>query len=195
MTGGAQQFDVVIIGGGPGGYATALYGASAGLYIALIEKGKLGGTCLQRRLHPGQGAARDGRGAPRRCSSAADFGVNAGAPTIDFAVTQVRKQKVVDQLVGASARCSSGARSPSSTAWARSGPTTSVTVTGGESGDVELRGDAVVIASGSVPRTIPGFEVDGTLVVDLRRAAVAPAAARRRPWSSAAAPSAASSPR
>ena len=41
-----EHFDVVVIGGGPGGYAAALYGASAGLRIALIEKNKVGGTCL-----------------------------------------------------------------------------------------------------------------------------------------------------
>jgi ribulose 1,5-bisphosphate synthetase/thiazole synthase len=42
----AENFDVVIIGGGPAGYAAALYGASAGLNIALVEKSKVGGTCL-----------------------------------------------------------------------------------------------------------------------------------------------------
>ena len=42
----SNHFDVVVVGGGPAGYAAALYGAAAGLNIALVEKSKLGGTCL-----------------------------------------------------------------------------------------------------------------------------------------------------
>ena len=48
----AESFDLVIIGGGPGGYAAALYGASAGLTVAMIEKDKVGGTCLHRGCIP-----------------------------------------------------------------------------------------------------------------------------------------------
>ena len=48
----AEQFDLVIIGGGPGGYGAAFYAASAGLTVALVEKDALGGTCLNRGCIP-----------------------------------------------------------------------------------------------------------------------------------------------
>ena len=48
----SDSFDLVVIGGGPGGYAAALYGASAGLKVALVEKDVLGGTCLNRGCIP-----------------------------------------------------------------------------------------------------------------------------------------------
>ncbi len=47
-----EEFDLVVIGGGPGGYATALYGAAAGLSVAIVEKDKVGGTCLHRGCIP-----------------------------------------------------------------------------------------------------------------------------------------------
>jgi dihydrolipoamide dehydrogenase len=164
VTGEAQQFDVVIIGGGPGGYATALYGASAGLSIALIEKGKLGGTCLNVGCIPAKELL-ETAAVRRAVLGAATFGVNTDAPTMDFAVTQERKQKVVDQLVGGLGTLLKRRKVTIFDGVGTLGPDHVVTVSGGESGEVELHGDAVVIASGSVPRTIPGFEVDGTIVL------------------------------
>ena len=52
QSGGADHFDVVVVGGGPGGYAAALYGAAAGLSIGLVELDKVGGTCLHRGCVP-----------------------------------------------------------------------------------------------------------------------------------------------
>ena len=52
MSATAEQFDLVVIGGGPGGYAAALYGAAAGLSVAVVEKEKVGGTCLHRGCIP-----------------------------------------------------------------------------------------------------------------------------------------------
>ena len=94
---------MVIIGGGPGGYATALYGAAAGLSMAIVEMDKVGGTCLHRGLRPGQGVPGDGGGLP----DGARFGrvrdhrrdsPDAITPALDFSVSQARKQQVVDQL-------------------------------------------------------------------------------------------------
>jgi dihydrolipoamide dehydrogenase len=164
VTGEAQQFDLVIIGGGPGGYATALYGASAGLSVALIEKGKLGGTCLNVGCIPAKELL-ETAAIRRAVMGAATFGVNTEPPTMDFSVTQERKQKVVDQLVGGLGTLLKRRKVTIFDGVGTLGPDRVVTVAGGEGDPVDLRGDAVVIASGSVPRTLPGFDVDGTIVL------------------------------
>jgi dihydrolipoamide dehydrogenase len=160
----AERFDIVVIGGGPGGYATALYGAAAGLNIALIEKGKLGGTCLNVGCIPAKELL-ETASVYRTVADAAEFGVNATIEAVDFGVVQVRKQKVVDQLVGGLGTLLKRRKVTMFDGVGSLGPDHVVKVSGGQSGDVELVGDAVVLASGSVPRTIPGFEIDGTLVV------------------------------
>ena len=72
---------------------------SAGLNIALIEKGKLGGTCLNVGCIPAKELL-ETAAVFRTVSDASEFGVNASVEAVDFGVVQVRKQKVVDQLVG-----------------------------------------------------------------------------------------------
>ena len=99
---GNGRFDVVVIGGGPGGYATALYGASAGLSVAIVEMDKVGGTCLHRGCVPAKEFL-ETAAVFRTVSGSARFGVNAGGekdrpPSVDFSVSQARKQEVVDQL-------------------------------------------------------------------------------------------------
>src|SRR5829696_8423985 len=93
----AEQFDVVIIGGGPGGYAAALYGANAGLSIAVVEKEKVGGTCLHRGCIPAKEFLETAT-VFRHVAGAKEFGIEAGQPTIDFSVSQARKQRVVENL-------------------------------------------------------------------------------------------------
>ncbi|HET9443447.1 MAG TPA: FAD-dependent oxidoreductase, partial [Acidimicrobiales bacterium] len=91
----AESFDVVIIGGGPGGYAAALYGSAAGLNVAMVEKEKVGGTCLHRGCIPAKEFLETAT-MYRHVSDAREFGIDAGSPTLDFSVSQARKQKVVD---------------------------------------------------------------------------------------------------
>ncbi len=160
----AEKYDVVIIGGGPAGYAAALYGASAGLNIALVEKAKVGGTCLHVGCIPAKELL-ETAAVRRAIVGAATFGLTTDEPTLDFSVTQARKQQVIDGLFTG---LSGLLKRRKVTVYDGIGSLHAdhlVTITGGESGDVEITGTHVLLASGSVPRTIPGFEVDGQRVI------------------------------
>ena len=112
MSGVSDHFDLVVIGGGPGGYSAALYGASAGLNVALVEMDALGGTCLNRGCIPAK-AFLETAAVKRHVDHAADFGIEGGGtPSVNFARTQQRKQGIVDGLVkGIAAMCKGSAAS------------------------------------------------------------------------------------
>src|SRR5215207_9227301 len=91
----SENYDLVIIGGGPGGYGAAFYAASAGLSVGIVEKDTMGGTCLNRGCIPAK-AFLETAAVHRHVAHASEFGIDAGAPSVNFAVTQARKQKIVD---------------------------------------------------------------------------------------------------
>lgn len=158
-----EEHELVVIGGGPGGYAAALYGASAGLDVALVEKDRLGGTCLNVGCIPAKELLETAR-VFRTVCEAPQFGVDVGAPTIALARTQERKQAVVDRLVGGLEGLLKNRKIQVHKGVGSLGPGRSVTVSG-ESGVVELTGEAVCLAPGSTTRMLPGFDVDGEVVV------------------------------
>lgn len=158
------HFDLVVIGGGPGGYATALYGALAGLSIAVVEKDKVGGTCLHRGCIPAKEFL-ETAAVVRTVSGAKEFGVSAGQPSVDFGVSQGRKQKVVDQLFKGLAGLMKGRGITVLPGKGTLLPGNRVRVEGDDKGPSEISGTNIVLAAGSSPRTLPGFEVDGRLVM------------------------------
>src|SRR2546430_2489137 len=94
----ADSFDVVIVGGGPGGYVAALRAAQLGARTAIIEKDRLGGTCLVRGCIPTKALLQSSE-LYSLVKSGADFGLVTDGVGFDWAVAQKRKAAVVDQLV------------------------------------------------------------------------------------------------
>jgi dihydrolipoamide dehydrogenase len=161
-----QHFDLVIIGGGPAGYGAALYGASAGLNIALVERDKVGGTCLHRGCIPAKELL-ETASIVRTVKRAGDYGVVIEPKTVDWNVTLARKQAVIDKLASGVTGLLKNRKVTIYAGTATLGPSRTVEVVGGQSGleRVTLSAGAVFLASGSVPRTIPGFQPDGRAVV------------------------------
>lgn len=163
MTSVSNTFDLVVIGGGPGGYAAALYGASAGLQVALVEKDALGGTCLNRGCIPAK-AFLETAAVKRHVEHSADFGIESSAPTVDFAVTQARKQKIVAGLVGGIGAMCKGRKVEVFNGVGSLGADRSVTVQMNDGGTETITGTNVLLATGSVPRLIPNFERGGPIM-------------------------------
>ncbi len=160
----SSSHDLVVVGGGPGGYAAALYGAAAGLDVVVVEKQKLGGTCLHVGCIPAKELL-ETAAVYRTVAGADRFGITAGSPTVDMAAAQARKQQIVDQLHRGVGKLLEGRGVTVLDGWGSLGPDRTVSVSGGESDPVTVAADHVVLATGSVPRTLPGFEVDGERIM------------------------------
>ncbi|MCY3910520.1 MAG: dihydrolipoyl dehydrogenase [bacterium] len=160
----SSSHDVVVVGGGPGGYAAALYGAAAGLDVALVEKQKLGGTCLHVGCIPAKELL-ETAAVYRTVAHADQFGISAGPPEVDMGAAQARKQKIVDQLHKGVGKLLENRKVTLIDGWGMLGPDRTVSVSGGESGEMTLSADHVILATGSVPRTLPGFELDGERIM------------------------------
>ena len=158
----AEEFDLVVVGGGPGGYAAALYAAAAGMTVAVVEKEKVGGTCLHRGCIPAKHYL-ETASVFRTVAGAKEFGVQADQPEVDLGVSRARKQKVVDQLWKGLQGLMKRRKIKTYAGVGSLGPGHVVTVA--DADRTELRGRYVVLATGSVPRTIPGFEPDGETIL------------------------------
>jgi len=160
----SSHFDVVVIGGGPSGYATALTAAAAELSVALIERDRLGGTCLHRGCIPAKELL-ETASVHRTVSQAGQFGIVTAAPTVDFSAAQNRKQSVVDRLFKGVTNLVEGKNIE---LFSGTGTLTSdrkIAVKMNDDLEEVLTGDSIVLAAGSQPKTLSGFEIDGATIL------------------------------
>ncbi|MFM2321748.1 MAG: hypothetical protein RL612_895, partial [Actinomycetota bacterium] len=147
-----HNFDLVILGGGSGGYAAALRSAQLGKSVALIEKDKLGGTCLHRGCIPTKALLHAAEVADV-VKDASHYGINAQFGSIDMNVVNTYRDGIVDRLFkGLTGLVNSK----------------NVTVVSGEGklvgpktiqvGVDTYTGTNVILASGSYSRSLPGLE-------------------------------------
>ena len=161
---GGSTYDVVVLGGGSGGYACALRAAQLGLNVVLIEKDKLGGTCLHVGCIPTKALLHAAEVADQSRESE-QFGVRTSFEGIDMAGVNAYKDGVVARLHKGLQGLVKSRKITYVEGMGRLASPTAVDVDG-----ERYEGRHVVLATGSVPRTLPGLDIDGERVINSEHA-------------------------
>jgi len=161
-----QNFDLIVLGGGPGGYVAAIKAAQLGMSVACIEKEEaLGGTCLRVGCIPSKALLDSSELYDQLRHKAREHGISAGEPSIDVAAMMKRKDGVVTGLT----RGIAGLLKKNKIEWVRGfGRLTgagTVEVEGSE-GKRTLKAKNILLATGSVPIELPFLKFDGKRIVD-----------------------------
>jgi dihydrolipoamide dehydrogenase len=153
------HYDIVVLGGGSGGYACALRAAELGKRVALVEKDKVGGTCLHRGCIPTKALLHAAEVADSSRESA-KFGIKTAFEGVDMPAVLAYQQSVVDRLWKGLQSTIGSRKIDTILGDGRLESPTSVRV-----GDALYTGDHIVLATGSVPRSLPGLELDGARII------------------------------
>ena len=161
-----MNFDLVVLGGGSGGYAAALRGAQLGMNVALIEKDKLGGTCLHRGCIPTKALLHSGEIADSAREAKA-FGVKAEFIDMDMVAVNAYKDGVISKLHKG---LQGLVKSRNITYIEGSGKLTSANTV--EVNGTSYQGKNILLATGSYAKTLPGLEIDGEKIITSDQATV-----------------------
>jgi len=153
------DFDLVVLGGGSGGYAASLRAAQLGLTVALIEKDKLGGTCLHRGCIPTKALLHAGEIADS-ARHAGDFGVKAEFHSMDMLAVNAYKDGVITKLHKG---LQGLVKSRNITYVEGQGKLVSKNTV--EVNGQKYVGKNVILATGSYPKSLPGLAIDGKVIV------------------------------
>lgn len=168
MTSVQRETDLVVIGGGPGGYVCAIRASQLGLRTILVEKARLGGECLIAGCIPSKSLISVAK-AYDKVREGARFGIRATDLSIDVAALQAWKTGVVSALeTGVATLCKGNKVSVIKGVAELTGP--NVVTLRTDTGTEEVRTKYAVIATGSTTVQLPGLEFDGSLVIGSREA-------------------------
>lgn len=161
----SDEFDVVVLGGGPGGYAAALRASQLNLSVAMVEKDKVGGTCLHRGCIPTKALLHAGEVADT-AREAEQFGIKAELLGVDMAAVHAYKDGVVNRSYkGLQGLIKAAKNITLVEGEGRMTGRNSISVDGRT-----LTGRNLVLATGSHSRTLPGLELDGERVISSEHA-------------------------
>ena len=151
--------DVAVIGGGPAGYSAALRASKLGAKVTLVEKGELGGACLNRACIPTKTLLHS-LALLRAINNAAGFGINNGNATIDVNKLRERKNAVISIMTSGVAQLMDENNVRVARGKARLRSPTDIEIIGDDETLKTLTADKIIIATGSVPRhlDVPGAE-------------------------------------
>ncbi|RKQ37739.1 dihydrolipoyl dehydrogenase [Oceanobacillus halophilus] len=169
----SDEYDIVILGGGTGGYVAAIRAAQLGLKTAIVEREKIGGTCLHRGCIPSKALLRSAE-VYQQTKKADDFGIITVNPVLNFSKVQERKNSIVEKLYQGVQGLMRKNKIDIYNGYGRIlGPSIFSPLPGTISIEYENGNENtmivpkyVVIATGSTPKTLPGLEIDGINVMN-----------------------------
>jgi dihydrolipoamide dehydrogenase len=167
-----KEYDVVIIGSGPGGYICAIRCAQLGMKVAIIEKYKnLGGTCLNVGCIPSKAWLDSSEKFHELTHSFADHGISAGSVALDFNKMRDRVKKVVSDVSGGVSFLMKKNKIDVYVGLGSFKDANTVSIKGDKETQ-EIKGKKIVIATGSKPSTLPGVVIDKTRIITSTEALV-----------------------
>lgn len=161
----SQEFDLIVVGGGPGGYVCAIRASQLGLKTALVEKRPtLGGTCLNIGCIPSKALLHSTEMFSFARHHAAEHGIDFSSPKVDLARMMKKKDSVVSGLVKGVGML---VRKKGVTVFTGTGSLVNASTVRvqGEDGEQTLQAKNVVLATGSVPSSLPSLPLDGQDIV------------------------------
>lgn len=168
----AEEYDLVVLGGGTGGYVAAIRASQLGMKVAVVEKGELGGTCLHKGCIPSKSLLRSAE-VYRQTKNAREFGITTTNVELNFNRVQERKADIINTLhKGVQALMKKGkidifhgyGRILGPSIFSPLPGTISIEYENGEENTMIVP-KYVLIATGSKPKSLPGLEIDGTFVM------------------------------